>query len=39
MLRNVSSEERREQTKFGTTSSAKMAKQSAQKLDCWCTML
>jgi len=39
MLRNVSSKERREQTKFATTSSAKIAKQSAQKLESWCTML
>jgi len=54
MLRNVSSEERGEQTKYigeclqenvcttnikSTTSSAKIAEQSAQKLESWCTTL
>jgi len=54
MLRNVSSEESVEQTKYtvewfegnvcktnikSTTSSAKIAKQSAQKLESWCTTL
>jgi len=39
MFRNVSSEERREKTKFSTTSSAKIAKQSAKKLESWCTTL
>jgi len=54
MFRNLSSEERGEQTKYtgelfqenvcktnikSTTSSAKIAKQSAQKLESWCSML
>jgi len=54
MFRNVSSEERGEQTKYigerfkenvcrtnikSTTSSAKIAKQSAQKPESWCTTL
>ena len=36
MLRNVSSEERGEQTKYSPISSAKIAKQSAKKFESWC---